>query len=154
LWKNEIDLTETQQVKLAWIAAAHKPLHRAWELKEAFRKVIQIKGAHGSHLLDDWLSWASRSKLTPFVELARKIKKHRPAIENMLEHDLSNALVESTNTKLRLIMRVAFGFRDTDALIGLAMLSLGGYRPDLPGRTTTAGRKTSGRKTSGRIAAA
>ena len=30
--------------------------------------------------------------------------------------------------KLRLIMRVAFGFRDTDALIGLAMLALGGYR--------------------------
>ena len=145
LWKNEVDLTETQQVKLAWIAASHKPLHRAWELKEAFRKVIQIKGAHGTHLLDDWLSWASRSKLTPFVELARKIRKHRPAIENMLEHDLSNALTESTNTKLRLIMRMAFGFRDTDALIGLAMLSLGGYRPDLPGRTTTAGRKTAGR---------
>jgi transposase len=140
LWKNEVDLTATQQVKLAWIAASHKPLHRAWELKEAFRKVIHIKGAHGSHLLDDWLSWASRSRLTPFVELARKIRKHRPAIENMLEHDLSNALVESTNTKLRLLMRMAFGFRDTDALIGLAMLALGGYRPDLPGRTTAAGR--------------
>ena len=43
-------------------------------------------------------------------------------------------------------MRVAFGFRDTDALIGLAMLSLGGYRPDLPGRTP--------RKTAGQTAAA
>ena len=135
LWKNPGDLTANQQVKLAWIAAANKPLHRAWELKEAFRKVIRIKGAHGCHLLDDWLAWASRSKLKPFVDLARKIRRHRPAIENMLEHDLSNALVESTNTKIRLLMRMAFGFKDTDALISLAMLALGGYRPDLPGRS-------------------
>ncbi len=135
LWKNPADLTEAQQVKLAWIAAANKPLHRAYELKEAFRKVIHIKGPHGSYLLDDWLAWASRSQLTPFVELARKIRRHRQAIENMLEHDLSNALIESTNTKIRLLMRMAFGFKDTDALIALAMLALGGYRPDLPGRS-------------------
>ena len=135
LWKNPGDLTGPQQVKLAWIAAANKPLHRAYELKEAFRKVIRIKGAHGSHLLDDWLAWASRSKLKPFVDLARKIRKHRPSIENMLEHDLSNALIESTNTKIRLLMRIAFGFKDTNALISLAMLALGGYRPELPGRS-------------------
>lgn len=134
LWKNPGDLTQPQQVKLAWIAAGNKPLHRAYELKEAFRKIIRIKGRHGSHLLDDWLAWASRSKLAPFVELARKIRRHRQAIDNMLEHDLSNALIESTNTKIRLLMRMAFGFKNTDALIALAMLALGGYRPDLPGR--------------------
>jgi hypothetical protein len=33
-------------------------------------------------------------------------------------------------------MRMAFGFKDTDALVGLAMLALGGYRPELPGRTS------------------
>jgi len=45
-----------------------------------------------------------------------------------------NALIESTNTKIRLITRVAFGFKNPDALIGLAMLSLGGLWPPLPGR--------------------
>ena len=135
LWKNPVDLTGPQQVKLAAIAANNKPLHRAYELKEAFRKIIRIKGRHGSHLLDDWLGWASRSRLPSFVELARKIRRHRASIDNMLEHDLSNALVESTvNTKIRLLMRMAFGFKNTDALIALAMLALGGYRPDLPGR--------------------
>lgn len=135
LWKNPGDLTERQQAKLAWIAAANKPLHRAWELKEAFRRVIAVKGTHGAHLLDDWLAWASRSKLKPFVDLARRIRTHRSAIENMLEHGLSNGLVESTNTKIRLLIRIAFGFKDTNALISLAMLALGGYRPDLPGRS-------------------
>jgi hypothetical protein len=35
----------------------------------------------------------------------------------------------SLNTKIRLITRVAFGFRSPDALIALAMLNLGGHRP-------------------------
>jgi transposase len=59
------------------------------------------------------------------------------AIDATLDHDLSNALVESTNTKIRLLTRIAFDFRSPEALIALAMLSLGGYRPALPGRIPT-----------------
>ena len=44
----------------------------------------------------------------------------------------AHALVESVNTKIRLIARRAFGFHNVQALIGLAQLSLGGYRPQLP----------------------
>ncbi len=46
----------------------------------------------------------------------------------------SNGLVESVNTKIRVITRIAFGFRNPAALIALAMLTLGGLRPQLPGR--------------------
>lgn len=38
------------------------------------------------------------------------------------------------NQKIRLITRIAFGFRSPDTLIALAMLTLGGHRPVLPGR--------------------
>ena len=55
-----------------------------------------------------------------------------------LNHDLSNGLVESVNTKLRLLTRMAFGYTDPHALIGLGLLALGGLCPPLPGRTTTA----------------
>ena len=57
----------------------------------------------------------------------------RPIVASLL-HGASNARVESVNTRLRLLTRIAFGFRSTDALIGLAMLSLGGLCPPLPGR--------------------
>jgi len=43
-------------------------------------------------------------------------------------------VVESTNTKVRLLTRMAFGFKSPDAMIALAMLNLGGYCPPLPGR--------------------
>jgi hypothetical protein len=55
---------------------------------------------------------------------------HRQAIDAAFEHRLSVTLAESVNT----ITRLAFGFRDPAALIGLAVLSLSGYRPPLSGR--------------------
>ena len=70
------------------------------------------------------------------MELGRKVRRHRTAIEAALRSGTSNALVESTNTKIRVLTRVAFGFRSPDALIAMAMLAVGGVCPDLPGRTT------------------
>ncbi len=135
LWKNPENLTERQVEKLAWIAKTDPRLHRAYLLKEGLRHVFAVKGEAGKEALDRWISWARRCRIPAFVELARKIVKHRAAIDAALEHELSNALVESTNTKIRLLTRVAFGFRSPEALIALAMLALGGHRPALPGRT-------------------
>lgn len=75
-------------------------------------------------------------RLPAFVKLARSVRTHRIAIYAAVAHQLSNARVESLNTRLRLLMRRAFGFRSVDALLGLAMLAHGGLCPPLPGRPT------------------
>ncbi len=62
------------------------------------------------------------------------VVKHRARILAAIEHNLSNGLIESTNTKIRLITRMAYGFKSPEALIALALLNLGGHRPTLPGR--------------------
>lgn len=134
LWKNPSNLSTHQRHRLEWIARTDPRLHRAYLLKEGLRHVFAVKGEAGVEALDRWLSWARRSRLPSFVLLAASITRHRQAIEAALRHELSNGLVESTNTKIRLITRVAFGFRSPEALIALAMLSLGGHRPQLPGR--------------------
>ena len=84
--------------------------------------------------LDRWISWARRCRIPAFVKLQKSIVKHRARILAAIEHNLSNGLVESTNTKVRLITRMAFGFKSPEALIALALLSLSGHRPVLPGR--------------------
>jgi len=61
--------------------------------------------------------------------------KHKASILAAIEHGLWNGRIESVNTKIRLITRVAFEFRSPEALIALAMLNLGGHRPVLPGRS-------------------
>ena len=134
LWKNPEDLTDTQLDKLAWIAKTDPKLHRAYLLKEGLRHVFAVKGTEGIEALDRWLSWARRCQIPSFVKLGKTIAKRRASIEAALTHNMSNALVESTNTKIRVLTRVAFGFKSPQALIALAMLSLGGYRPALPGR--------------------
>ena len=88
-------------------------------------------------LLDRRLAWACRSRLKPFVDLSRRIRKHRAGIEAALTHRLSNARLEGANTRVRLITRLAFGFKDVSVLIALIMLRLGGLCPDLPGRPST-----------------
>lgn len=134
LWKNPQDLTERQGAKLAWVAATNKRLYRAYLLKEQLRQVFVLKGDAGVALLRRWLAWASRSQLPAFVELARRIRKNLAGIDAALTEGLSNALVESTNTKLRVLTRMAFGFKKPEHLIALALLDRGGYCPPLPGR--------------------
>lgn len=136
LWKNPEDLTERQEAKLSMIARTNDQLYRAYLLKEQLRQVFHLRDAsRATRLLDDRLAWARRCRIPSFVKLARSIRDHRDGIEAALQNELSNARVESINTKLRLITRVAFGFKSPDALIGLAMLSLGGCCPPLPGRS-------------------
>lgn len=134
LWKNPDDLTERQQAKLSSIQRTNERLYRAYLLKEQLRQVFQLRGKKGMKLLDEWLLWARRCRIPSFVKLALAISNHRAGIDAALTHELSNARVESVNTKLRLLTRIAFGFGSPDALIGLAMLSLGGLCPPLPGR--------------------
>jgi transposase len=134
LWKNPENLTDRQHAKLAWIAKTDPRLHRAYLLKEGLRMAFVLKGTAGKEALDRWISWARRCRIAPFVALQRRIVRHRAAIDAALDSGLSNALVESTNTKIRLITRVAFGFHGPEPLIALAMLSLSSHPPALPGR--------------------
>ena len=86
-----------------------------------------------------------------FVKLARSITDHRAGIQATLLHGLSNGRVESVNTKLRPLTRIAFGFRSPEALIALAMLALGGRAlrcPDEPERTHGCGRRALNRRES------
>jgi transposase len=134
LWKSPEDLTANQNAKLSWIAATNNQLYRAYLLKEQFRQIFRLRGDAGIALLKAWLAWACRCQIPAFVALARTIRDYRPAIEAALTHGLTNARVESVNTKIRLLQRVAFGYRDPEALIAMAMLDLGGCCPELPGR--------------------
>lgn len=138
LWKNPEDLTDRQAHKLAWVARHNHTLYRAYLLKEQLRLVFQHRGAQAVTLLDDWLAWARRSKIPAFVELYHIIKRHRVGIIASVTHGLSNGLTESVNTKLRLLTRIAYGFRSTDNLIALCLLDRGGHCPPLPGRTPNA----------------
>ena len=94
LWKNPENPTERQQSKLADVERLNRPLYRAYLLKEQLRQIYRLGPRAAIRLLDDWLQWARRCRLPPFVKLARTITDQREGIVAAIRHGLSNARVE------------------------------------------------------------
>ena len=112
LWKNPENLTDHQQVKLAWIATTDpRLLPRIPAQGRPTRWCSNCPTTRRSRPWTGGSRWARRCRIQPFVKLARSITKYRPSILAAIEHGLSNGLIESVNTKIRLITRIAFGFR-------------------------------------------
>jgi transposase len=134
LWKNPENLTPRQKLKLAHIQQVNQRLYRAYLLKEQLRQIYRVDPDTAIGVLNAWLQWARRSRLEPFVKLARTIRDQRAGIEAAIRHRLSNARVEQVNTQIRLITRRGFGYHSQQAVIALAMLRLGDLCPPLPSR--------------------
>jgi transposase len=136
LLKNPPNLTGDQRATLAGIAKANGGLYRAYLLKEQLRAIFQaVELTDARALLGGWIAWARRCRLEPFVKLAKTIKNYHKLILNAVEHGLSNARSEATNTHLRLLTRRAYGYHSPEALIAMADLTRGGLCPPLPGRS-------------------
>jgi hypothetical protein len=65
----------------------------------------------------------------------KTITRFQTLILTAVEHPLSNARSEATNTHLRLLTRRAYGYHSPDSLIAMADLTHGGLCPPLPGRS-------------------
>ena len=108
--------------------------YRAYLLKESLRLCFHHSTDKAIEELDKWLSWAQRCRIPEFVELGRKIKRHKAAIINSFKHRLTNARIEAINNKIKVTIRMGYGYRNIDNLIALVMLKCGGYNVQLPGR--------------------
>jgi transposase len=138
LLKNPEDLTDSQQVKLEMLSATNNELFRAYGLKELLRLTFKLKGEDAEQSLARWLCWAVRCRIPEFVELSKKIRRHREKILETIDSGLSNARVEAINNKIKVTVRMGYGFRNVDNLIALIMLRCSKLPVDLPGRKPTA----------------
>jgi transposase len=122
LLKNPEDLHDGQMAQLEMVRLMSPELHRAYMLKEQLRLIFHLgpDGAEGR--VRKWLSWAQRCRIPEFVELGRKVRRHRGAILDAIRHSLSNARIEAVNNKVKVVIRVAYGFRNIESLISLIML--------------------------------
>lgn len=115
------------------VQQANKALYRGFLLKEELRLLYQLDdpGLAPAHL-DAWLAWASRSKLEPFVKLARTIRQHREGVLAAIRLGLTNGRLEGLNSRIRLISHRSFGFHSAAPLIALVYLSCAGITINLP----------------------
>jgi len=134
LLKNPEDLTDAQAAQLGRIRRGRGGIWRAYEMKEQFRAILagDLTREQTAVLLDRWCTRALRSRLAPFVKCARTMRERRDLILNAVEHGISNGRVEGLNTKVRLLIRRAYGFHSADAALALVMLAAGPIELKLP----------------------
>jgi transposase len=135
LRRNWANLTMGQRETIWALEAANRRTFRAFQLKEELRDVFALPLLQARRALDDWLAYASRSKLAPFVKLARTIRTYRGSIEATIEWRLTNGIAESNNASIGRIRANARGFHDPEAFITMVMPDRAGLTPNLPWAT-------------------
>lgn len=136
LLKNPENLTENQQSKLESLIHGAPRLYRGYRLKEGLRMALHAGPDMIEQDLDRWMAWAQRCRIPEMRELRTKIKNHYDGIVAAAHLGINNARMEATNNVITLLIRKAFGFRNTDNMIAMIMLSCSDCRPNLPGRAT------------------
>jgi len=127
LLKRPENLTDRQAQTLQTLTAAGGKVARAYLLKEALRGIFApgLTVADVTELLTRFCSRAARSRMAPFVRLAKTIRKHHDGILAAVRLGLTNARAEALNNKVRLITRRAYGFHSANAALALVLLTCG-----------------------------
>lgn len=133
LLKNPNNLSCEQEQRLSDVQRTNQRLYRAYLLKETLAEALEQEDVDlAREQLRSWLSWASRSRLRPFVKTGRTIRKHFDGILAYVQTRLTNGLTEGINNKLRVIARRAYGFHSPDSLIAMLLLTCGGIELEPP----------------------
>jgi transposase len=134
LWKNPEDLTERQEAKLAWVAKVNGRLYRAYLLKEQFsshrrrQRPQRTEDAHG-------VAGVGRPLPHPRLRRARPAHPQEPRRHRSRAHPRPVQRAHRVDQhETAAVDRVAYGFKEPEHLIALALLDRGGHCPALPGR--------------------
>jgi transposase len=132
LLRNWENLTSPQKGVIRHLERANRRAFRAWQLKEELRDIFTLPFLAARRALDCWLVYASRSRLEPFVKLARTVRRYRASIEATLEWKLTNGISESNNAAIGRVRSAARGFHEPESFITMIMLDRAGIAPRLP----------------------
>lgn len=140
LLKNPWNLSRFEAQRLSELQRTNRRLYRAYLLKETLADALeQDDPGRARRRLRAWLAWASRSRLKPFIRVARTIRTHFDDVLAYVETRLTNGLTEGLNNKLRVIARRAYGYHSPQSLIAMMFLTCGGIhlQPPLPRPTAS-----------------
>jgi transposase len=132
LLKAPESLRPEERVRIAEVADLNWRVYRGYLLKEELRALYACGPRSAAAHLEQWLSWASRSKLKPFVKLARTLRSHRDGILAAIRLGVSNGRLEGLNNKIGVLKHRAYGFHSAAALIAMIFLCCSNLPLTLP----------------------
>jgi len=114
LLKRPEKLTEKQRGRLAELVRCNLKTVRSYLLKEDFQFFWNYVSPYwAGRFLDNWCKRVMRSKIEPMKKVARMLQGHRKLLLNWFraKRQCSSGVVEGFNTKAKLTIRKAYGFR-------------------------------------------
>ena len=115
LLKNPENLDEDHNELERLMAALelNRPLAIAYYLKEDLRQIwSQPNKRLARRVLKDWLARARASGIRMLIQFAATLEEHQEGVLNYYNYPISTGPLEGTNTKIQLMKRQAYGFRD------------------------------------------
>lgn len=114
LLRNRENLTRAEdQVRLEELLAANRALFTCYVLKDDLKALWDYR--HAGYALRFWGQWyhrAIRSRIAPLKVFARRLKGYLPGILAHCRWPLGTNLIEGINNRIKVIKRMAYGFRD------------------------------------------
>ncbi len=93
--------------------AMNEPLSKAYYLKEALREIWNQHDKNtAAKALNDWCEQAEKSKIRQLMKMASTVRMWRRGILAWYDYRISNAIIEGTNNKIKVLKRTAYGYRD------------------------------------------
>jgi len=113
LLRNRDNLVDQERIRLKDLLAANRALTTVYLMKDDLKALWDYRHAgYAKRFWDQWYHRAMRSRIPALKKFARNLK---PLIDGILAHcryPLGTNLIEGINNKIKVIKRMAYGFRD------------------------------------------
>lgn len=110
-------LKDDQKAALDLLLKLNQKLFTAYILRSDFRQIYEGKTSHSRLIrLSNWIKKARAANISQINEFVDNIEKWQPYIKNSLRLNVSNSFAEGINAKVRVIQRMAYGYKDFEYL--------------------------------------
>lgn len=131
--KRNKNLSERQLERLDELMKNNETLYKSYLLKEQISDIFDEED-HENALkrLSEWIENVKGSGFEPFENVVKTLRRYSYGIHNYFRYKVTNAGSEGFNTKINVVRRKAYGYRDLDYFILKIFQACGVMKIDPP----------------------
>lgn len=115
LLRNKNNLKHEQAIKLKELLDANQSLMTVYILKDQLKELWYAPSeAEAKQRWNDWWAMAMSSGLSPVIQFAKRLRRYVEGIIASAIYPMSTSMLEGMNNKIKVIKRMAYGYRDND----------------------------------------
>lgn len=115
LLRNRNNLKADQVAHLKALLALNEPLMLVYIMKDLLKELWYAKSVHAARWrFSRWINQALASGLKPLMHFARCLRPYAEGIIASSQYPLNTSVLEGVNNRIKVIKRMAYGFRDSD----------------------------------------